>query len=173
MQHVSLGDLQATPARGGCSPVRGDLLFVSGKDTFDVGIQTVTNSPWSHVAMFYDSELLIEAIDTAGVRVWTLNDYLQADNMLAVCSVAGLKADAAVDFGLSQLGSPYDFQEIAQILVRRLMGQSRGTAKSWICSELTAAAMHAGGMTVLGSVGGITPEDVWLCKAVSLVARIR
>jgi hypothetical protein len=170
----------------------GDLFFASGRYPFSLLIQAATKSPWSHVGFVLpvpaiDRVLLLESVEDIGVRLVPLSKYLTDydnagapyDGPIAVARPRGLTDRAVKElarFGTSELARPYDKDAVAAIAARIALGVGREGPhrRAYVCSELVQACFaHAGYVFRGGTVGFVSPRDVWADDRVELVARIK
>jgi hypothetical protein len=143
---------------------KGDVLLVEGTSRFASAIRTITQSSWSHSALFIgdalasvrgnETPLLIEADINAGVRVLPLEAYAHLHTR--ICRPVGLQPreiDALIAYTLARLGQQYDLRnliDLARYLIhpppvperyrRRLLALGSGEPTRAICSSLIAAA---------------------------------
>lgn len=146
---------------------KGDVLLVEGTSRFSAAIRTITQSTWSHAALYIgdalsatrgdDTPLLIEADVNEGVRVVPVERY--APMHTRICRPIGLsdgEIDTLLSYAISRLGQQYDLRNIfdlARYLVRpppvperlrrRLLSFGGGEPTSAICSSLIAAAFQS------------------------------
>jgi hypothetical protein len=160
-------NLHVTTSRPGllaASLRKGDVLLVEGTSRFASAIRTITQSNWSHTALFIGDALagargdtvplLIEADINAGVRVLPLSSYAHLHTR--ICRPAGL-ADAEIDeliaYAIARIGEQYDLRnvvDLARYLIhpppvperyrRRLLALGSGEPTRAICSSLVASA---------------------------------
>ncbi len=147
----------------------GDVLLVEGNSTFSAAIKYLTQSSWSHAALyvgdaalpavkdFQEQPVLVEADINDGVRCVGLSHY--APFHTRICRPVGLHEDEiekVINFALSRLGYKYDLQNIidlARYLVptppvpsrfrRRLLSLGSADPTQAICSSLIAQAFHS------------------------------
>ncbi len=138
----------------------GDVVLVEGNRRISSAIKYLTQSTWSHAAMFMgdgDGRDLIEADLTDGVR------YIRLDNLLPfnlrICRPVGLtEADRAkvLDHMRASLGRTYDLKnviDLARYLLpqppvpkrfrRRMLALGSGDPTRAICSTVIAEAFQA------------------------------
>jgi hypothetical protein len=143
---------------------KGDVLLVEGTSRFSAAIRTLTQSTWSHSALYIgdalaasrgdDTPLLIEADINDGVRAVTVDRYARMHTR--ICRPVGLgeaEIDSLLSYAIARLGQQYDLRNIvdlARYLVRpppvperfrrRLLALGSGEPTTAICSSLIAAA---------------------------------
>lgn len=138
----------------------GDVLLVEGDRRISTAIKYLTQSTWSHAAMFVGDPGgcdLIEADLRYGVRYVALDEFLHLN--LRICRAVGLTdADRArvVAFMRASIGRTYDLKnvvDLARFLLpqppvpkrwrRRLLALGSGDPTRAICSTLIAEAFDA------------------------------
>ena len=142
---------------------KGDVLLVEGSSRFSVAVKYLTQSTWSHAALYVAEEgqeagaELIEADVLEGVRRASLSDYWSLHTR--ICRPIGLEIeeiDALVSYASSRLGQAYDLKNIvdlARYLVqtppvpsrwkRRMLALGSGEPTRAICSSLIAQAFQS------------------------------
>ena len=145
----------------------GDVLLVEGHTRVSVAIKYLTQSTWSHSALYIgealgappageEPKVLIEADLRAGVRAVPLAQY--AGLHTRICRPAGLAAEdlkRVIDFAVSRIGHAYDLAnlvDLARYLLptppvpsrfrRRLIALASGDPTRAICSTLIAQAFN-------------------------------
>ena len=146
----------------------GDVLLVDGNSTFSTAIKYLTQSSWSHAALFIGKRLsfiegnkeqpvLIEADVNDGVRGVGLSLY--APLHTRICRPIGLSQNEItklIDYAVARLGYQYDLRNIIDLaryllptpLVplrfrRRLLSLGSGDPTLAICSSLIAQAFQS------------------------------
>jgi hypothetical protein len=131
-----------------------------------------------------DRILLLESVEDMGVRFVPLSKYLTDyehgkpyRGRIVMARCAGVDEEIVsglAGFGIDELTRPYDKDEVAQIVARIALGIGKKERdRDYICSELVYECFsHAGKEFAYDERGFISPENVWLNEAVSLVARI-
>lgn len=146
----------------------GDILLIDGSSRISMAIKYLTQSTWSHAALFIgkknlvDEEtgkqyVLIEVDVKEGVRKVPLSNYCQ--NHTRICRPIGLSSEETkqvIDFIKKRIGYKYDLKNIfdlARYLIqtppvpqkyrRRLLALGRGDPTKAICSSLIAQAFQA------------------------------
>lgn len=141
-----------------------DVLLVAGASTLSTAIKYLTQSTWSHAALYVGDVLdaetgsephtLIEVNPVDGCVSLPLSRYER--HHTRICRPVGLTADdreAVVEFALSRLGTQYDMRNIvdlARYLLptppvptrwrRRMIALGSGEPTRAICSTLIAEA---------------------------------
>lgn len=146
----------------------GDVLLVEGSSSFSTAIKYLTQSSWSHAAIFIgdvlpppadggEQQLLVEADVNDGVRSIGLSMYTPFHTR--ICRPVGLdQAEIAkiVNYVVERLGYKYDLRNIldlARYLLptppvpqrfrRRLLSMGSGDPTLAICSSLIAQAFQS------------------------------
>lgn len=147
---------------------KGDVLLVEGTNWIAGGIRYVTQSTWSHAALYIGDasgqatpgqppRVLLEADVIEGVRAVPLSLYESLHTR--ICRPVGLSAsdiDAVIRYALSHMGDKYDLKNIfdlARYLIptppvsarwrRRLLALGSGDPTRAICSSLIAQAFQS------------------------------
>jgi len=89
--------------------MEGDLIFVRGIHFTDKIIERMTNSPYSHVAIFVSDTDIVEAVPPKIRRV--KNTYTNAD-IIKVPYASQIDRDRSVKFALSLIGRGYSFMSL-------------------------------------------------------------
>lgn len=143
----------------------GDVLLVEGVSRIAVAIKYVTQSTWSHSAVYVgdafgeggeDPTCLVEANLGEGVVASRLSKY--AHFHVRVCRAQGLTPEDSgkvVAFMLASIGKRYDLKNVTDLLRyflptppvpmrwrRRLLALGAGDPTRAICSSLIAEAFH-------------------------------
>ncbi|MHB8495914.1 MAG: C40 family peptidase [Casimicrobiaceae bacterium] len=146
----------------------GDVLLVEGDTRVSTAIKYLTQSTWSHAALFIGDALsglrdangicnLVEVDLTEGVHARSLGDYARLHTR--ICRPVGLSLQEVtrlVEFMVSRIGYRYDLRNIvdlARYLLptppvpvrwrRRLLALGSGDPTRAICSSLIAQAFQS------------------------------
>lgn len=162
-----------------------DVVLVEGRARISTAIKYLTQSTWSHVALYVGEyagrtldgshHLLVEADTELGIHLFDLRRI--GDLHLRICRPMGLDdADAhrVVDYVMARLGQQYDLRNIfdlARYLLpappvptawrRRMLALGSGDPTRAICSTLIAEAFQSIPYPILPTVrveSAITPE---------------
>ena len=154
----------------------GDILLVEGNRRISTAIKYLTQSTWSHAALYIgpgvvsgaadDPPVLIEADTEHGVIASPLSKFNGLHTR--ICRAVGLSLEdrqAVVDFAAARIGLQYDLKNIfdlARYLLptppvptrfrRRLLSLGSGEPTRAICSTLIAQAFQEVGYPVLPAV---------------------
>lgn len=145
----------------------GDVLLVDGNTRISTAIKYLTQSSWSHAAMFvgtapfagtdHAEHCLVEADLNAGVRSLAIEEYTQVPTR--ICRAVGLseaERQALVAFVLARIGQRYDLRNVLDLaryllptppvpvrLRRKMIALGSGEPTRAICSTLIAQAYQA------------------------------
>lgn len=176
-----------------------DVLLVEGTNRISLAIKYLTQSTWSHAALYVGDALtglrpgapagaLIEADLQRGVVAVPLAKY--AAHNTRICRAVGLSADdrrAVVRYMIDSLGKLYDLRNIIDLMRyllpqppvparwrRRMLALGSGDPTRAICSTLIAAAFESVRYPILpvvtsAFVAGSTPGET----LISEILRIR
>lgn len=162
----------------------GDVLLVEGTSRLSGAIKYLTQSTWSHAALFVGAAIdgdslsserreLIEADVNEGVRAVSVGLY--ASYHTRVCRPVGLTAedrDRVIRYMIDRLGDQYDLRNIvdlARYLVttppvpqrwrRRMLALGSGDPTRAICSSLIAQAFQSVRYPILPDIDVRETED--------------
>lgn len=146
---------------------KGDILLVEGSSRFSSAIKYLTQSSWSHAAMYIGEEtfpsiageephVLVDADVVDGVRSLPLSEFSTSNTR--ICRPVGLEPaeiDAVVAYAIARIGHQYNLKNIidlARYLVqtppvgsarrRRMLAFCSGDPTRAICSTLIAQAFQ-------------------------------
>ncbi|MGC8526204.1 YiiX/YebB-like N1pC/P60 family cysteine hydrolase [Acidiphilium sp.] len=157
-----------------------DVVLVEGHSRFSIAIKYLTQSTWSHVALYVGlrrrlpdtppEPCFIEADVVEGVRMVGLEAF--RDYHLRICRAVGLsesERQRVIDFALSHRGARYDLRNVFDLLRymiptppvpvhlrRRLIAFGAGDPTRAICSTLVAQAFQSVLYPILPMIG---PND--------------
>lgn len=147
---------------------KGDVILVEGASRFSVAIKYLTQSTWSHAALYIgdtvdsfdkgeDARVIVEADVQEGIRLMPLSIFYERHTR--ICRPVGLPPkgiDQLLNYAISREGDRYDLKNIfdlARYLVqrplvpnswrRRLLSIGSGDPTRAICSSLIAQAFHS------------------------------
>ncbi len=162
----------------------GDVLLVEGQSRFSVAIKYLTQSTWSHAALFVGDAggrldpqglpcCFLEADLRAGVRVVSVAEY--AGLHCRVCRAVGLQAsevDTLIRHALSRLGHQYDLKNVVDLaryllptppvparMRRRMLALGSGDPTRAICSTLIAQAFELVNYPILPLINNVPSQD--------------
>ncbi len=170
MGYTKAGDLAACVRKG-------DVLLVEGTSRISSAIKYLTQSSWSHAAIFVGDEIrrhnehgdrlvLVEADLVEGVRAIPLDTYETMHTR--ICRPVGLDNDeiaAVMQHVIARIGHTYDLKNIADLAryfittppvpgnwKRRMIAFGSGDPTRAICSSLIAEAFQSIGYPILPDV---------------------
>lgn len=147
---------------------RGDVLLVEGSSRVSAAIKYLTQSTWSHAALYIGNALLpgtsgqsspalLEADVRDGVRLVPISHY--SEYHTRICRPVGLEdadMDALIAYAMARLGHQYDLKNIFDLLRyllptppvpqrwrRRMIALGSGDPTRAICSSLIAEAFQS------------------------------
>lgn len=157
------------PARLAAVLTPADVLLVEGNTRFSTAIKYLTQSTWSHAALYVgpipglaveddsDPPVLIEADIVHGVRAVRLSAYTAMHTR--ICRPVGLSDDDrrnVVAFAIGSIGKTYDLKNIVDLVRyllptppvptrwrRRMLALGSGEPTKAICSSLIAQAFQS------------------------------
>ena len=156
---------------------KGDVLLVEGTSRFGLVVKYLTQSTWSHAALYIgnalgqpfpgqEARVLVEADVNEGVRAIPLSKYSELHTR--ICRPVGLLADeidTVVEYVLARLGHTYDLKNIIDLARyavqtppvprrwrRQLLALGSGDPTKAICSSLIAEAFQSVHYPVLPDV---------------------
>ena len=146
----------------------GDILLVEGNTRLAAIIKFLTQSTWSHAALYVGerledrtadgkSKVLLEANADTGVVTVPLSDYLHFHTR--ICRPVGLSAEEKqkiIDYALARIGKQYNSKQIVDLarylfpyppvpvwFRRRMLAIGAGDPTKAICSTLIAEAFQS------------------------------
>lgn len=168
----------------------GDVLLVEGNTKFSTAIKYLTQSTWSHSALYVgaigsarergaDAPALVEADLTHGVIMVPVSKY--RGFRTRVCRPIGLRGDdlsRVIDAAVSRLGQRYDLRNIFDLLRyllptppvptrwrRRMLALGSGDPTRAICSSLIAEAFQRVRYPILPEISTIPTDECEDCVA--------
>lgn len=172
----------------------GDVLLVEGSSRVSVAIKYLTQSTWSHAALFV-SELpsqdggphFIEADVVGGVRAVGIDAY--RGYHCRICRPVGLtpqEVSELIAYAVSRLGHKYDLKNIIDLLRyliptppvpvnwrRRMIALGSGDPTRAICSTLIAQAFQSIRYPVLPDIATISAPTADCPACVEELLRVR
>jgi hypothetical protein len=177
---------------------KGDVLLVEGTSRFSAAIKYLSQSTWSHAALYIGDHLgppapgeeprvLVDVDINEGVRVFPMSMF--SDLHTRICRPVGLseaEINQLVEFMVSRVGYSYDLKNIfdlARYLVRappvpgsmkrRLIALGSGEPTKAICSTLLAQAFGSIRYPILPEVELIEPGTPGAQEARAEILHIR
>lgn len=171
----------------------GDVLLVEGKARISSAIKYLTQSTWSHAALYVGpsggcgAHCVIEADLVGGVRRVGVERY--AGFHTRICRPVGLSEDdreALIDFAEARLGDRYDLRnvfDLARYLLpnppipsrwrRRMLALGSGDPTRAICSTLIAQAFQSIQYPILPDIERVRTNHDGCEECVEEIAHIR
>lgn len=176
----------------------GDVLLVEGNTRVSIAIKFLTQSTWSHAALYVGDVLpsrepwqlprvLIEADLEEGVRAVTLAHYARLHTR--ICRAVGLSDEdrkRVVEYAVARLGQQYDLKnvlDLARYLLptppvptrfrRRLLALGSGDPTRAICSTLIAQAFQSVRYPILPETRREWSDDPTCADCYAEIYRIR
>lgn len=177
---------------------KGDVLLVEGTSRFSAAIKYITQSTWSHAALYIgdamgppepaqEPRVLLEADINDGVRAVPLSLYAHLHTR--ICRPVGLSApeiDAVIAYAISRIGYKYDLKNIfdlARYLIqappvpnryrRKLLALGSGDPTKAICSSLLAQAFQSVRYPILPEIDIERSNDPACCECYEEIHHIR
>ena len=182
--HVDSTSMPSKPEKLAAALRVGDVLLVEGNSRVSVAIKYLTQSTWSHAALYVGEALgrsnergeplcFVEADLVDGVRAVALSEF--AGLHTRICRPVRLTPEeiaAVTGYACSRLGQKYDLQnviDLARYLLptppvplrfrRRLLAMGSGDPTRAICSTLVAQAFQAVRYPILPIVEAVASKD--------------
>lgn len=172
----------------------GDVLLVEGETRFSAGIKYLTQSTWSHAALYVGAALgdvqrrcVVEADVIDGIRAVGLGEF--AGLHVRVCRPVGLnevELQAVTGHAVARLGQRYDLKNIFDLVRwllptppvptrwrRRMMTLGSGDPTRAICSTLVAEAFQSVRYPILPSIERQDRQDPLCPGCVDEILRVR
>lgn len=152
----------------------GDVLLVEGTSRVSTAIKYLTQSTWSHAALYVGDGDFLEADMLSGVRLVKLQHF--AGYHCRICRAVGLSNDerqAVCNFATARLGHQYDLKNIvdlARYLIptppvpvrwrRKMLAIGSGDPTRAICSTLVAQAFQSIKYPILPKIETLPAKDL-------------
>lgn len=166
-QHVHSAEPISTPARLLACLQPGDVLLVEGNSRVSAAIKFLTQSTWSHAALFVGDHLVqaggnpahcfIEADIVEGVRSVGIEEFTNLNTR--ICRPYGLSAadcKQVAEFAIRRIGNQYDLRNVLDLaryflpnppvparFRRRMLSLGSGDPTRAICSTLIAQTFQS------------------------------
>ncbi|NOZ10707.1 MAG: lipo-like protein [Gammaproteobacteria bacterium] len=171
----------------------GDVLLVEGNYRISIAIKYLTQSTWSHAALYVgkpqdhraspksEDNSLVEALVSTGVVAAPLSKYAQFNTR--ICRPVGLTdedRDKLIQFALDSIGKKYDLKNIFDLVRylfkppipvhwrRRMLALGSGDPTRAICSTLIAQAFQSIRYPILPSIEKRKSCDKEKCRHADL-----
>jgi len=176
----------------------GDVLLIDGNSIISVAIKYLTQSSWSHAALYIGDVLgtpeegeealvLLDVDINDGVQAVPLSRY--AEYHTRICRPVGLskkQIQQVVDYAVERLGQQYDLKNIIDLMRymiptpmvptswrRRLLMLGSGDPTRAICSSLIAQAFQSVRYPILPDVDFEEAKDYFGRRYYKEILRIR
>jgi hypothetical protein len=176
----------------------GDVLLVEGNSRISTAIKYLTQSTWSHAALYVGEAIgerdetgalrcFVEADVAVGVRAVSLEAF--QGYQCRVCRPIGLDIEDArrvVNYALSRLGHRYDLKnvfDLARYLIptppvrstwrRRMIALGSGDPTRAICSTLIAQAFETISYPILPLIANVDASSIECPGCVEEILHIR
>ena len=177
---------------------KGDVLLVEGTSRFSSAIKFLTQSTWSHAALYIgdhlgapangqEAKVLCDVDVNDGVRVVPLSVFSNLHTR--ICRPVGLseaEIEAVVNYMVSRVGYSYDLKNVFDLarylirtppvpdrLKRRMIALGSGEPTRAICSTLLAQAFDSIRYPILPEVELHVPESPSAQQARAEILHIR
>lgn len=177
---------------------KGDVLLVEGNTRFSTAIKYLSQSTWSHAALYVGDHLgvppageparvLCDVDINDGVRLIPMSEFTGLHTR--ICRPVGLsdgEIDALVDFMVSRVGYSYDLKNIIDLarylirtppipssMKRRMLSLGSGEPTKAICSTLLAQAFESIHYPILPEIEQINPTTPGAEQARAEILHIR
>ena len=185
-RHDALSTTSGAQLRALLQP--GDVLLVDGDTRISTAIKYLTQSSWSHAALYvgtapfagtdHANHCLVEADLNAGVRSLAIDEYTQVPTRICrAVGLSGAERQALVAFAVARIGEAYDLRNVFDLaryllptlpvpvhLRRRMIALGSGAPTRAICSTLIAEAFQAIDYPILPIIEH-RPEPTAVCPA--------
>jgi hypothetical protein len=156
---------------------KGDVLLVEGNTRFSTAIKFLTQSTWSHAALYVgdrmgpppegqEARVLCDVDVNDGVRLVPMSEFSHLHTR--ICRPVGLseaEVDALVEYMVSRVGYSYDLKNVFDLvrylvrtppvpdrMKRRMISLGSGEPTKAICSTLLAQAFESISYPILPEV---------------------
>lgn len=194
------GEMVATvaPAQLAAALRPGDVLLVEGQSRLSIAIKFLTQSNWSHAALFIghggshgiaglDGPALLEADLRDGVRAIALDTYVHMHTR--ICRPVGLappEVARLLGYAVGRIGQRYDLKnlfDLARYLLptppvplhrrRRMLAFGSGDPTRAICSTLIAQAFESVRYPILPIIERVPSGDPLHPRSVKEILHVR
>lgn len=182
-RHACSTAAPADPLTLGACLRAGDVLLVEGQTRVSAAIKYLTQSTWSHAALYVGERLgldahgdalcFVEADIVEGVRAVAISQF--AGLHLRICrpvNLSRMECHAVVNYAIARIGHRYDHKNVLDLmryllptppvpqrLRRRLLALGSGDPTRAICSTLIAQAFESIRYPVLPEIEARSMDD--------------
>ena len=177
---------------------KGDVLLVEGNTRFSTAIKYISQSTWSHAALYVgdhlgtpqagqEARVLCDVDINDGVRLIPMSEFTGLHTR--ICRPVGLsesEIDALVEFMVSRVGYAYDLKNIVDLarylirtppmpssMKRRFIALGSGEPTKAICSTLLAQAFESIHYPILPAIESVDPATPGAQQARAEILHIR
>jgi hypothetical protein len=177
---------------------KGDVVLVEGTSRFSTAIKYLSQSTWSHAALYIgdylgppaageEPNVLVDVDINLGVRVFPMSEFAHLHTR--ICRPVGLsdaEIEQLIEFMVARVGYTYDLKnlfDLARYLIRtpplpemmkrRLIALGSGEPTKAICSTLLAQAFGSIRYPILPEVELIEPNTPGAAQARAEILHIR
>lgn len=157
--------------------IPGDVLLVEGHQRFSAAIKYLTQSNWSHSALYIGEEKLIEADLENGVQVIPLSTYQNFHTRICrPINLSPADLEKVIDYSYGRLGHHYDLKNIVDLArylfpappvpnkwKRGVLEFGSGDPTKVICSSMIAEAFQSIHYPILPKIEH-RGESIWFKK---------
>lgn len=149
-------------------------IVMRGRSRLSCGIEFITQSQFSHVAIVFDPEkkLTIEAT-LNGVVNGDLKNYIGCSSVFRLKTITKEQSEKIVKFTEQQLGKPYNYKELIYLFLRYVFHISINDFEKgkYFCSTFVNSAYESVGIR-LTNQNIPPPEDIFESPLLMKVADI-
>jgi hypothetical protein len=154
---------------------KADIVLSHENNLFSMGIDIVTDSPWTHVLLVADpvKKVGIHAKALEKVQYCFINDYKVGCLILRVPNLTDGQREKVLKFATDQLGKKYDYLAILHEFSRYKLGVQTESAdhERFICSTLVSEAFRQAGILITDQQLP-SPDDLYKSKQIVVVGRL-
>jgi len=163
---------------------KGDVLLVEGNSRFSTAIKYLTQSTWSHAALYIgntlgeppqreEAHVLVEADINDGIRTIPFSSYSGLHTR--ICRPVGLSSkeiESVITHATSRIGHQYDLKNVIDLIRyvvqtppvpdqfrRRLLALGSGDPTRAICSSMIAQAFQSIRYPILPMTSAVNSPD--------------
>lgn len=166
----------------------GDVLLVEGVSRFSLAIKYLTQSTWSHAALYVgtfqgQADMLVEADVQEGVRLVPLSQFDHLHTRICrPVKLSGADIARLIGYATERLGHRYDLKNILDLMRytiqtppvpnrwrRRMLSLGSGDPTRAICSSLIAQAFQSIRYPILPEITlekSLDPDMREICKEI-------
>jgi uncharacterized protein YycO len=149
-----------------------DLLFYKGKGMLSRIVESVTDSPYSHVALILDSLHVVETDFFRPVNIYHISYPKGSYDIYRAEGLSSQQAQRIIEYTMTVLGQDYDLIQSLSHLTNRCFGFPLVNFQHLKnCSELVDLAFKHAGFPLLDNDfnGTVTPGQLSLSRRIKRV----